>query len=151
MILRKPYAFLIKYFKIIHIFMFLSLTYLVFALRKIYMFFVGYVKTNNFIYTDDMVKNYISPWMYAVVILMLISVILIYLLMHKKGKPVFFYRVLIIYCIFLLVTLIVYTYFFISLEVVTYQSLSLVIYRDIIAYLYYLSHLNFLYIYLILN
>ena len=35
MILRKPYAFLIKYFKIIHIVMFLVFGYFVFAINDI--------------------------------------------------------------------------------------------------------------------
>ena len=67
MILRKPYAFLIKYFKIIHIIMFIFFSYLVFSLRKIYMFFVNYIKTNNYIYFENMAKEYVTPIMFIMV------------------------------------------------------------------------------------
>ena len=39
MIIRKPYAFLIKYFKVIHITLFVFMTYLLFKTRNIYIFF----------------------------------------------------------------------------------------------------------------
>ncbi len=43
MVIRKPYAFLIKYFKIIHIAIFITLIFLLFKLRNIYMFFKNYL------------------------------------------------------------------------------------------------------------
>ncbi len=141
MILRKPYAFLIKYFKIIHIIMFGMFVYFVFALRKIHTFFVGYVKTGSFTYINDMARNYISPLLFIFAILIAISAILIFLLMRKKQKPVLFYRILIIYSIFLLVSLTFYTSFFVSLANTTYAPLNVVIYRDIIAFLYYINFL----------
>ena len=141
MILRKPYAFLIKYFKIIHIIMFGMFVYFVFALRKIHTFFVGYVKTGNFTYLNDMARNYISPILFIFAILIAISAILIFLLMRKKQKPVLFYRILIVYSIFLLVALTFYTSFFVSLSNTTYAPLNVVIYRDIIAFLYYINYL----------
>lgn len=141
MILRKPYAFLIKYFKIIHITMFVMFVYFVFALRKIHTFFVGYVKTGSFTYISNMARNYISPVLFIFAILIAISAILIFLLMRKKQKPVLFYRILIVYSIFLLVSLTFYTSFFVSLANTTYAPINVVIYRDIIAFLYYLNFL----------
>ena len=141
MILRKPYAFLIKYFKVIHIIMFGVFLYFIFALRKIYTFFVGYVKTGSFTYINNMARSYISPILFVFAILIAISAILIFLLMRKKQKPVLFYRVLIVYSIFLLVALTFYTSFFVSLGNTTYAPLNIVIYRDIIAFLYYINYL----------
>ena len=47
MIIRKPYAFLIKYFKIIHIIMFVIFGYFVFALKDILDYFTSAVLSNN--------------------------------------------------------------------------------------------------------
>ena len=60
MIIRKPYAFLIKYFKIIHIILFISMTFLLFKTRNIYMFFREYLLTGTYIYTENMVFQYVS-------------------------------------------------------------------------------------------
>ena len=143
MILRKPYAFLIKYFKIIHIIIFDFFVYFVFVLRRIHVFFVNYAKTGNFVYIENMAQEYVPFIMYILAIIVTISAILIFLLMHKKEKPVFFYRILIVYSVFLLVALSFYTSFFVSLADTTYASLNIVIYRDIISFLYYI---NFFYV-----
>ena len=139
MILRKPYAFLIKYFKIIHIIMFVLFSYLVFAIRKIYVFFVDYVKSGSFTYTEGMSLDYVSPIMFVMVFLLLISAVAIFFLMRKKDKPVLFYRITIIYTIVLLIALVYFLVFFKSLDTEIYEPLRIVVNRDIIAFIYYLN------------
>ena len=90
MILRKPYAFLIKYFKIIHIILFLIFTYLVFEIRNIYMFFVNYVKNNNFTYFEGIANEYMNPLVFFLIILIIAFAISVYELMKKKEKPILF-------------------------------------------------------------
>ena len=58
MVIRKPYAFLIKYFKIIHIVIFITLIFLLFKLRAIYIFFKN--KYINFLYFKG-IKNFFTP------------------------------------------------------------------------------------------
>lgn len=140
MILRKPYAILIKYFKLIHILMFLIMGYFVFRLRNIYMFFKDYVATSHFTYITDMASNYINSLMFWLLIIILIASILIYFLMRKKEKPVLFYKILFVYALVLLIMLFVYQNFFNTLEYKTYDSVTIVIYRDIIAFLYYINY-----------
>ena len=140
MILRKPYAFLIKYFKLIHIIMFVFFSYLVFALRKIFIFFKEYVTSGSFTYTDGMVSKYISPIVYVMVILLLASAIAIFFLMRKKDKPLLFYRITIVYTTILLGAFIYYAVFFKSLDTTTYQPLQVVINRDIVLFLYILNY-----------
>ena len=139
MILRKPYAFLIKYFKIIHIIMFVFFSYLVFAIRKIYIFFVDYVKSGSFTYTEGMSLDYVTPIMFIMVVLLLAGAIAIFFLMRKKDKPVLFYKITIIYTVVLLITLIYFLIFFKSLDTEIYEPLRIVINRDIIAFIYYLN------------
>lgn len=143
MILKKPYAFLIKYFKIIHITMFLMLGYLVFVLRRNRLFFVNYVKDDHFTYIEKMENTYIPILAIIFTAVILISAILIYSLMHKKEKPVLYYRVLIIYSVILLGTFIYLYFFYKSLSLNTYNQLSIVIIRDIVSGLYYI---NFFYV-----
>ncbi len=136
MILRKPYALLIKYFKTIHIVMFVLFTYLVFSLRKIYVFFAEYIKNSNFTYVEGMASKYV-PWiLFLIVIVLLALAIGILLLMRKKEKPVLFYRIMIIYTIFLLGIFIYFSVFFKSLDNTLYEPLKIVVNRDISLFVY---------------
>ena len=136
MILRKPYAILIKYFKIIHIIMFVMFSYIVFVLRKIYTFFSDYVKSGNFTYFEDMTTRYIPTIIFFLVILLLTFGICIYLLMRRKDKPVLFYKLVIGFSSILLVAFIYFFVFFKSLDTSVYDPLRIVINRDIILFLY---------------
>lgn len=143
MILRKPYAFLIKYFKIIHIVMFFLFAYLVFLIRPIYIYFADSISGNNYMYFENIASRYVSPILFIVVIVIMILAIAIFFLMRKKEKPILFYKLVILYTFVLLVVLIYFYFFFKSLNNTTYAPLRLVINRDIIMILYYL---NFLYV-----
>lgn len=136
MILRKPYAILIKYFKIIHIVMFVLFVYLVFALRKVYIFFSNYIKTSNYVYVPNMGKIYVPTLLFIVVVALLALSISILLLMRKKEKPVLFYKIMILYCILLLIILIYFASFFKSLDNTVYEPLRIVINRDISLFSY---------------
>ena len=136
MILRKPYAMLIKYFKLIHIIMFFFFAYLVFVIRKIYLFFSEYVKTSNFTYFEDMTSRYIPIIVFFMIILILGLAIGVFLLMRKKDKPVLFYKLLITYCVILLAVFIYFFAFFKSLDSTVYEPLRIVVNRDIILFLY---------------
>lgn len=141
MILRKPYAFLIKYFKLIHLLMLVLFTYLIFALRPIYIFTLDYINGNNNMYFDNMASKYIPSHLFIIVIVVLALSIGIFFLMRKKEKPVLFYKLAIIYSILLLFALIYFYFFFKSLSTTNYNNLRIVINRDIIAILYYLNFL----------
>ena len=140
MILRKPYALLIKNFKLIHIIMFIFFGYFVFAIRKIYLFFLDYVKNSNFTYIEGMSLDYVSPLMFIMVLLLLAMSISIFFLMRKKDKPVLFYKILIVYCFILLVAFIYFFIFFKSLDTTLYPPLRIVINRDIILFLYIVNY-----------
>lgn len=143
MILRKPYAFLIKYFKIIHIILFLIFGYLVFEIRNIYMFFVNYVKNDNFTYFENMANKYMNPLIFVMIVLIIAFAISVYQLMKKKEKPILFYKILTVYGFILLIYWIFFRNFFSSLDEVSYDTLTIIVYRDITAFIYYI---NFFYV-----
>lgn len=93
MILRKPYAFLIKHFKLIHLFLTAIYIYLAFYTNSILTYY------NNFI-SGNIGKlnaiNYInSYYLIAIIVSIIISTIILILMIHKK-KPKFLYIVLIL-------------------------------------------------------
>lgn len=140
MILRRPYAFLIKYFRIIHIILFIIFTVLLFNFRKIYMFLVDYVKKGTFNYVENMSHEYVPVWILIILAIAIISGIFIYLLMKRKDKPSLFYILLTVYSSIGLILMIVYRNFYASLEFTSYETLSIIVYRDIMAFLYYLCY-----------
>lgn len=140
MILRRPYAFLIKYFKLIHILMFLIFGYFVFVLRKIYVFFSDYVASGNFTYKDGMAFNYVPIYLFLLVVLILVGTIFIYFLMKRKEKPVLFYQGLIGYSSILLILFIYLFSFFSSLDRTIYEPLRIVVNRDIVLFVYIVNY-----------
>lgn len=140
MILRKPYAFLIKFFKVFHIIMFVIFVYLIFILRKIYLFLSNYAKTNNFSYFEDMVSRYVPILPIILILIVIILGIFIYSLIRKKEKPILFYKILLIYSVLLFIVLIYSRGFFSSLDMPNYERLWIVIYRDIVGFLYYINY-----------
>ena len=91
MILRKPYAMLIKYFKLIHIFLTLCMSYLIYRSYMISSFLMEYMKTSmmplGFGATNELVGTmfYLTP----IIVLAILAVILV--TMIKKQKPKLFY------------------------------------------------------------
>lgn len=87
MILRKPYAFLIKYFQKINILLLLLVGYVFYKDLQIYQFVKEYLATSIYNPTIDSISNYASPTVYlAFIAVIIISFILLYLLRHK-DKP----------------------------------------------------------------
>lgn len=140
MIIRKPYAFLIKYFKIIHIVLFAFMTYLLFRVRNVYMFFKNYIATGTYTFRDNMVSSYINIPMIIFTIVLIAFLLLIFFLMRQKKKPIFYYLTA---TIFYFISFVAFLYFisvFSNLEYQTYSNQALVIYRDLTMVLYFANY-----------
>ncbi len=109
MILKKPYAFIIKHFRIIHLLLLIPIIFIMNRTRMISTFLSSYVKNNYTFYGSAAVSNlaseYISIWMYLVIILILAILIILVIVLQKKDKPVKFYHFTIIYYIILIILL----------------------------------------------
>ena len=97
MILKKPYAFLIKYFKIIHLILLLPLCYIAFKTSNIANFFENMVSNNYVTNEINIASNYINVFLYLALIIVIAAAISIYLLMKEKNKKTFYYVFLIVY------------------------------------------------------
>lgn len=92
MILRKPYAFLIKYFKLIHMILFAGILYVTIKNISITNFIGSYLATNlERPLTDNYSASYTSTGSILVLIsIIVLSAVVLYLMRHK-NKPVIFY------------------------------------------------------------
>ena len=88
MILRKPYAFLIKHFRSINLALFLLVVLMLTRVMKLYSFITDYLNTGVYNITLSPISNHINVYIYVLLFLIIIiSGILIFLL-RRKDKPV---------------------------------------------------------------
>lgn len=132
MIIRKPYAFLIKNFKRIHLLITLVLVFLIFRSHKLYAFIKGLtLGTSN----RRNGINFIDYGLIFVILVVLVAFGLIYYLMRHKKKPKFIYMASIIgYFAFIVVLVLVFNYFgVIKSELVEQKTVR--IFRDLFRFL----------------
>ncbi len=132
MILRKPYAFLIKYFKIIHAIMVAFIFYITLKTYNIFNFLGTYISNGQVLSTyDDISKIYVNSWfIFSVCLLILISSLVLYLMRYKK-KPCLFYIFVSAIHILLLIFLIFTSSFLYNLMFETPDLRLVKIIRDI--------------------
>ena len=83
MILRKPYAFLIKYFQRINIFLLLLVGFIFYKNLELYQFVSGYLATGVYNTLIDSISNYVNIYVYlAFILILVICLILAYLLKY---------------------------------------------------------------------
>lgn len=103
MILKKPYAFLIKYFRIIHLLLLIPIAYLVSKTFRIVSFFRSYVANNYTTNIINIAAEHINFFMYIAVLFIIGTVLAIYYLMRQKKKSTKLYFFILIYYISLFV------------------------------------------------
>ena len=103
MILKKPYAFLIKHFKLIHLILFTIILFTTYRFSIISDFFSTYVKNNNTVGVT-IPESYIPNILFIAYLLIIIFSSLMWLLMLKKEKPNKFYLFTSIYYFILLLS-----------------------------------------------
>lgn len=103
MILKKPYAFLIKHFRLIHLLLLIPISYLIVKTNAIVNFFRSYVTNNYSTNIVNIAAEHISIFMYLSVLFIIISVIAIYYLMRQKKKTTKLYFFILIYYIVMFV------------------------------------------------
>lgn len=132
MILRKPYAFLIKNFKLIHLIFSAILCYIVFKIYNISLFFNEYIDSPVSLLTPEFVNETIPIVIIFLLFLLIIGYTIILLLMRYKKKPITFYFISILICF---VSIILYYYVtntFISLEINLIDVRTLKLNQDLI-------------------
>ncbi len=105
MILKKPYAFLIKYFRIIHLLLLLPIFYLINKTNQISSFFRLYVRNNYSTDKINIATEHINFFMYIAVLFIIVVVLTIYYLMRQKRKStkLYFYTIMYYIVLFMLI------------------------------------------------
>ena len=112
MIIRKPYAFLIKNFKKIHIFLLILSLYVLYQIINVNNFINEFMRLGTYDFFSDPITNHITWYLTLSIILLIIgSVSILFLLNHKK-KPWKIYLIPIIQYFLLLFVLGVIKSFF---------------------------------------
>ena len=105
MILKKPYAFIIKYFKLIHFLLTLLIAYLIYRTNLILSFVSNYISSNTSVVGRNLTGNLFNSLCFIFPIFIIIFALIFIGIMYKKEKPVMFYVINIFIYIFFLVTL----------------------------------------------
>ena len=137
MIIKKPYAFMIKHFRLIHLIFSVLLAFLVFKTSSMFKFFNDYAKNGYYAYSNNLVSSYINLFMFLTIILIILIAGFVYLLMRWKKKARTFYIVTICYYLVLFFGLFFYFNIFNTILNTTLDIKVVRAYRDIIALLYF--------------
>ena len=88
MILKKPYGFLIKHFRIIHIILTALTIFIAVSSRNILSFIRRFI-SNGYTTTvfDNMASEYVNWTIYLAIVFVVISLIAVYILLRTKKKP----------------------------------------------------------------
>lgn len=107
MILRKPYAFLIKHFKKIHILLLIIMFYGIYKTNNLSTFFSNYARNPSGFYESTLANTYINTLFFIGFIFIIVLSIIVFILMKQKEKPTKLYIVITFTYIILLILLFV--------------------------------------------
>ncbi len=138
MVFKKPYAFLIKHFRLIHII--LTILTIVAAVEsyRILSFFVDYIN-NNYSVTiiENMAAEYIVNVIYYVLIAIIILLLIITFLLKQKNKPIKTYVYSIIFYFLFIIFVAIAGSLISGLVKEVWSAASAKAYRDIAMIVYY--------------
>lgn len=108
MVLKKPYAFLIKHFRLIHLFLLGFLLYVFNKSYSVFKFFDTYLNSSKLNLIDNLSSQFITPFMFIVTIMIILVTLTIMLLMNFKKKNTKYYLICIIFY-FILIFVFIFT------------------------------------------
>lgn len=132
MVFKKPYAFLIKHFRLLNLILGILSSYILYKTISIRLFFVEYIKNNySGNYYSRFYEQYISLYTFTSIILVLIGLLAIFILFMYKKKPTKFYLFSIIYYALLIIFFIYAKGIMITLETTPIDAELSRVYRDL--------------------
>lgn len=138
MILKKPYAFLIKKFRSIHFLLTILGIFILISSHSLVDFFSEYIKNNYSVtVTENLVSSTINPLLYFLIIVTIIILIAMFVLLKNKNKPTKIYLFSILYFIILLIGIIIAAVIIGGLNEGLWGTAEARIYRDITNIVYY--------------
>ena len=97
MILRKPYAFLIKHFRLIHTILVIMLCYLMYHTSLILNFLSEYINSTKIITGKDFTGELFNTWMFYLpfITIIILGILLGIMFYKKKPKVYYIYNILV--------------------------------------------------------
>ncbi len=145
MILKKPYAFIIKHFRIIHLIALIPMIYLLIRTRGIVSFFAEYVRNGYTLSGNIMLANlsasYINWFMYLAVFVILIIFLILAFILQYKNKPTRFYNISILYYFGIFILISLGLVIFQSIEADTLDNTLARVIRDLIYIIHYSEYI----------
>ncbi|MEG2321930.1 MAG: hypothetical protein RSB71_00360 [Bacilli bacterium] len=133
MILRKPYAFFIKHFKLIHVILAVLACYSVYRTKIILDFFNTYVSSIMSVAGQDLIGTLLYGMVYITPIFIILITGLVLGIMIFKKKPNFFYIINILVFIFVVVILFVASGVLSKLEIALVDVRTIRLVRDLLS------------------
>lgn len=131
-ILRKPYAFLVKHFKLIHSILTLIIAFLVYRTNAILSFLNEYLASSQTSVIDNLTNTIFSLWMFLLPFFIIVISMIIISLMSVKKKPITFYLFNIVVAIAILVLYNFSYSMFTQMEATILEVRTVRLFRDII-------------------
>ncbi len=131
MVIKKPYAFLIKHFRLIHAILFVLLIYILSKSFSIYSFFSNYAKTLLYVNTNNMASTYVSSTLFIATIVAVIVTFIIYYIMTMKQKSNKLYLFVFMYYLVLIFFFVYIRSVFLGLQETSIDVESIRAMRDI--------------------
>lgn len=103
MIIRNPYGFVVKHFKLINLILIVPMIYLAFKLGDITNFFNSYIASGYSTPETSFADVYVNGTMYLIIIALLFANIFLYFIFTSKKKNGLIYSINIIYFLVLIV------------------------------------------------
>lgn len=107
MILRKPYAFFIKNFKLMHVILTVMLSYLLYKTNTILNFFNEYLQNVQMVSNIEVIRQVFHLLVFGIPFLVIVLSIIILAVLIKKQKPFTFYIIILASMIY---SLVIYNY-----------------------------------------
>ena len=105
MIIRKPYAFLIKNFRKVHIVLLVLSLFVMYKLLRLSGFVNNFMNLGTYDFYNEPVSKYITVFLYLSIFLLIVGSLALLILLKRKDKPWRIYLVPVIEYIFLLLIL----------------------------------------------
>lgn len=142
MLLKKPYAFLIKHFKLIHVLLTILSVYIIYRTNLLLKFFNDYLDVQNSVVGQSLRDNLFNIYVFILpIIIIIISIILLWF-MIKKKKPYKFYLFNVIAYLFLFIVILYSNSFIGKMEVKIIDILNVRVLRDIFIILLSIQGIN---------
>lgn len=134
MILRKPYAFLIKHFKLMHVILSACIFYLIFKTGAMISYLNEYIGSNISVVGDDILGELYNIGVLLLPLLIIIFSAVLLAVMITKSKPRFFYIAIIIVYIAILAIYIYGYSVFATMEKTIVDMRTIKMLRDLLVY-----------------